>query len=132
MNISIFGTSAIFSQPTEEQVKGKSITIGVDGVEEGTQVSIVKNGKKETEFKCIVHNNSLILMVEAARYTIDIDGCKVRFTVYEKDGGLFVKRAKEDGEKAMQTLLEAYRELSLQMQQIKTKIDNLTGYDVVV
>lgn len=115
----------------EEAAINGAITIEIDGVKEGAIVSIVKNGKPETESKHIVQDKKIVLNVEKAKYSIKIGKCKVLFTVFEKDGVLVATKTKEDLENTIRCLSEACSELFSEVQKLNKKIENLTGYDVI-
>lgn len=115
----------------EEAAINGAITIEIDGVKEGAIVSIVKNGKPETETKHIVNDRKISFAVEEGKYTIKIGKCKVRFIVCNIDGALVARQPKEDLEKTVHCLEEICIELFSEIQKSNKKIENLTGYDVI-
>lgn len=111
-------------------IDGK-VTIHIDGVEDGTSVSVIKNGKQETESKHIVKDKKIAFDVEEGKYSVKIGKSKARFNICSMGGALFATKAKEDLEKTVICLVETCSDLFAEIQKLNKKIENLTGYDVI-
>ena len=129
MKVCKFEDIAIIESIEDKEIFGESIKIDFAGVPDGTLIKAYKNGLKETCKKYSVQNGFIKTKVEPAKYTICIEDSQIKFTVYEQDSKLYLKRSKEDPEKSVEKMFRLCMAMLRRINKQDEKIENMTGYD---
>ena len=124
------GNVSVLAHVQEEPLEQPFIRVRIDGAEDNTSIVLYKNGRAEDSKKYLLDHGVAFPKIEAGKYTLCVGYSKVRFTVYESDGKLYVKKAKEDPQKTVTILIQLCLELFNRIEEQKKRIDDLNGYDV--
>jgi hypothetical protein len=124
------GNVAVLAHVQKEPLEQPFIQVKVDGVEDNMPIVLYKNGRSEESKKYLLDHGIAFPEIDAGKYTLCIGASKVRFTIYEADGKMYVKRSKEDPNKTVSTLIQLCLELFNKLEEQKKRIDDLNGYDV--
>jgi hypothetical protein len=129
MRVAKIGDVAMIVNVQENPLKDRTLKVAFENVENGTEVRVYKSGRKDTAKCYTVHGGVLLATVEAARYTICMGAAKAHFTVYEKDGALFVKRTREDPEKMLDKTVKLCLALMDRIRVLEERIESIEGYE---
>lgn len=129
MEIIKLGEVAILAHVRSEALEEPAIRIRLDGVEDGSAITVYKSGRKD-KAKCYTAQNGIVSpSVEPAKYTLCIGSAKVRFTVFEQDGKLYVKRSKEDPEQTLEKIFQLCLEMLSRIDAQNKRLETIDGYE---
>lgn len=129
MEIIKIGNVAILAHVRSEALEEPVMRIQLEGVKDFEPITIYKNGQRQKSKKYTAMGGSVSADVEPAKYTLCIGSAKVRFTVYEQDGKLYVKRSKEDPEKTLEKIFQLCLEMLARINAQDKKLESLDGYE---
>ena len=112
-----------------EPLDGGSVKICVNGIEDGTPITICKNGNNEHAKHYCVTDCCIRPHVEAAKYTLCVGDAKVRFSVFEHGNKLYLARVKEDLEKTVDRLCKLCIALNHKIDAQEQKLQSVLGYE---
>lgn len=129
MKLSKIEEVLVIERMPTEPLDGGSVRIRVSGIEDGTPITIYKNGNKDQAKNYCLTNGGIKPHVEAAKYTLCIGDTKVRFTVFEHDKKLYVAKPKEDIEKTVDRLYKLCIALNAKIEAQEQKLQSVFGYE---
>ena len=129
MKLSKIEEVLVIEKMQTEPLDGGSVRIRVNGIDDGTPITIYKNGNKDHAKHYCVTDCCIRPHVEAARYTICIGDAKAKFNVFEQSGKLYLAKPKEDLEKTVDRLYKLCIALNNRIEDQEQKLQSVLGYD---
>lgn len=129
MKVKKIGEVAIIATLREDPLEPCVVCISIEGIDDGDTVTLCKHGRAQEKTVYTVCDGCITAKVEAAKYTLCIDTARVRFTVAEVDGRLYLRRPKEDPQQLCEKLFKLCIAMADRLMEQDAKIANLEGYD---